>query len=100
MTAVHAGEAINHLDGAEFDLMITNHAMPGMNGVQLAAAVREKHAGHRVILVTGFAAGSMGDDEEPAGIDLVVRRPVSRRDLRQALACVMGPSLRLLAERN
>jgi signal transduction histidine kinase len=90
VTAVSAGEALDRMDGAEFDLMITDHAMPGMNGVQLAAAVREKRAGHPVILVTGFAAGSMGDDEEAAGVDLIMRKPVSLRDLRQGLAGVMN----------
>ena len=92
VTAVNAGEAIGQLAGANFDLLITDHAMPGMNGVQLAATVRETRAGHPVILVTGFAAGSMGGDEEPANVDFVMRKPVSRRDLRQALFSVMGSS--------
>jgi CheY-like chemotaxis protein len=97
VTAVSAGEALDRLDAAEFDLMITDHAMPGMNGVQLAATVREMHSGHPVILVTGFAAGSMGEDEEPAGVDLVMRKPVSLRELRQGLAGVMNPAT-LLSE--
>ena len=90
VTAVNAEEAIGCFEGAEFDLLITDHAMPGMNGVQLAAAVRLMHAGQPVILVTGFAAGSMGADEEPPGVDLVMRKPVPRRDLRHALVTVMG----------
>lgn len=97
VTAVSAGEALQHLDGTEFDLLITDHAMPGMNGVQLAAALRERRAGHPVILVTGFAAGSMGGDEEPADVDLILRKPVSLRDLRHGLAGVMNPPLPLLA---
>jgi signal transduction histidine kinase len=90
VTANDAEGAIGCFAGAEFDLMITDHAMPGMNGVQLAAAVHEKRAGHPVILLTGFAAGSMGADEEPAGVDLVMRKPVLRRELRRALGSVMG----------
>ena len=90
VTAVDAEEAMGCFEGAKFDLLITDHAMPGMNGVQLAAAVREMRAGHPVILVTGFAAGSMGADEEPAGVDLVMRKPVPRRDLRRALVSVLG----------
>jgi len=89
VTAVDAEEAMGCFEGAEFDLLITDHAMPGMNGVQLAAAVRRTRVGHPVILVTGFAAGSMGTDEEPPGVDLVMRKPVSRRELRRALVSVM-----------
>ncbi len=90
VTAVDAEEAIGCYAGADFDLLIADHAMPGMNGVQLAAAVREKRAGHPVILVTGFAAGSMGNDEAPAGVDLIMRKPVARRELRRALLSVMA----------
>jgi signal transduction histidine kinase len=90
VTAVDAEEALGCFAGAKFDLLITDHAMPGLNGVQLAAAVRELRAGQPVILVTGFAAGSMGADEEPTGVDLIMRKPVPRRDLRRALVSVMG----------
>ena len=90
VTAVDAEEAMGCFADAKFDLLITDHAMPGLNGVQLAAAVRELRAGQPVILVTGFAAGSMGADEQPAGVDLVMRKPVPRRDLRRALVSVMG----------
>jgi signal transduction histidine kinase/CheY-like chemotaxis protein len=90
VTAVDAEEAIGCFETAEFDLLITDHAMPGMNGVKLAATVREKRAGHPVILVTGFAAGSMGTDEMPTAVDLVMRKPVPRRELRRALMSVMG----------
>ena len=89
VTAGSAGEAIGCVVTEPFDLLITDHAMPGMNGVQLAAAVRAMHAGQPVILVTGFAAGSMGADEEPPGVDLVMRKPVPRRELRRALVSVM-----------
>jgi CheY-like chemotaxis protein len=90
VTAVDAEGALGCFAGAKFDLLITDHAMPGLNGVQLAAAVRELRAGHPVILVTGFAAGSMGADEEPTGVDLIMRKPVPRRELRRALVSVMG----------
>jgi CheY-like chemotaxis protein/anti-sigma regulatory factor (Ser/Thr protein kinase) len=89
VTANDAEEAMSFIAFREFDLLITDHAMPGMNGVQLAATVRRMRAGHPVILVTGFAAGNPGIDEQPGGVDLVMRKPVPRRDLRRALATVM-----------
>jgi CheY-like chemotaxis protein len=90
VTAVDAEQAIGCFEASEFDLLITDHAMPGMNGVKLAATVREMRAGHPVILVTGFAVGGMGPDEDPTGVDLVMRKPVPRRDLQRALVSVMG----------
>jgi CheY-like chemotaxis protein/anti-sigma regulatory factor (Ser/Thr protein kinase) len=90
VTAVNAEEAMGFFAAGKFDLLITDHAMPGMNGVQLAAAVRERRAGQPVILVTGFAAGGMGEDEEPDGVNLVMRKPVPRRELLRALVSVVG----------
>jgi FixJ family two-component response regulator len=53
--------------------------MPGMNGTQLVTAVRDKRTGQPGILVTGFAVGGMGEDEEPVGVNLAMRKPVQRR---------------------
>lgn len=90
VTATNAEEAIGFAEAGPFDLLITDHAMPGLNGMQLAAVFREMRAGHPVILVTGFPADGTTLDEEPGGIDLVMRKPVPRRDLRRALVSVMG----------
>lgn len=90
VTAVNAEEALGCFAGASFDLLITDHAMPGMNGVQLAGAVREMHAGQPVILVTGFGPGGIGPDETPEAVDFVMHKPVPRSELRRALASVIA----------
>ncbi len=90
VTAVDAEDAIGRFQGAPFDLLITDHAMPGMNGVQLVSAVHRLGFDQPVILVTGFAAGSLGKDEEPAGVQVVIRKPVARCELRRALVSVMA----------
>ncbi len=90
VTATNTEEAIGHAEAEPFDLLITDHAMPGMNGVQLAAVFREMRAGHPVILVTGFAANGTALGGDPGGIDLIMRKLVPRRALRHALDSVMG----------
>jgi signal transduction histidine kinase len=91
VTAVNAEEAIGCAEAGGFDLLITDHAMPGLNGAKLAAIFREMGGGHPVILVTGFAEDSNALDEETDAIDLVLRKPVPRRELRRALVSLMGP---------
>ena len=39
----------------EFDLVLTDYAMPEMNGLDLANRIRELHPGLPIILATGFA---------------------------------------------
>lgn len=86
-TAGDAESALAALSAEPCDLVITDQAMPGMNGEQLALAVKERHPGTRVILLTGFGGGIDGD--LPPGIDLIVGKPVSHDDLRRAIDTVM-----------
>lgn len=37
------------------DLVVTDHMMPGMTGIELAAALEQRHPGLPVLLMTGFA---------------------------------------------
>ncbi|EPE96864.1 hybrid sensor histidine kinase/response regulator [Rhizobium grahamii] len=54
---VHSGaEAMQVLqDGQDFDLMITDFSMPGMNGADLTKAAREIRPDLPVLLATGYA---------------------------------------------
>jgi CheY-like chemotaxis protein len=83
-------EAIDRVAKESFDLLITDHAMPGMNGVQLAAHIRGIRASQPIILVTGFSDSRFNPEEKLADISLVMRKPVPRRELRRALVSVMG----------
>ena len=89
VTAASGAEAraIGHSE--RFDLMITDHGMPDMNGVQLAAAIREIHAGHPVILLTGFSEIGAWPHEQVPDVDLILRKPVTRGALRKAIQTVM-----------
>ncbi len=60
----HSGaEALARLgERADIDLVITDQGMPGMSGVELAAAIRRSHPRLPVILATGYAELPGGDD--------------------------------------
>ena len=53
----HSGsEALAKLaSGTPVDIVITDHAMPAMTGLQLARSIQEKHPGLPIILATGYA---------------------------------------------
>jgi CheY-like chemotaxis protein len=51
-----AEDALRILDaGASFDLLVTDHLMPGMTGTELAQAIRSQRTGMPVLLVSGYA---------------------------------------------
>ena len=41
--------------GPPFDLVVTDYAMPGMNGFELAQRIKEKNPDLPIILATGYA---------------------------------------------
>jgi signal transduction histidine kinase len=101
VTATCAMDAIDRAEAETFDLLITDYAMPDMNGAQLASIFREERTEQPVILMTGFAPGGVGPEEESTGVDLVMRKPVSRQELRRAMVSVMGagcPALEAVAQ--
>ena len=53
--ACNAAEALHMLEQGDVDLVVTDHAMPGMTGAQLADTIDRIRPGLPVIIITGFA---------------------------------------------
>jgi len=69
-----------------YDLVITDRAMPGMTGDQVAARVREFRPETPIVLLTGFANIIRQNGEKPANIDEVLSKPLSQQTLRDLMA--------------
>ena len=50
-----AGEALQAVEGREFDLLLTDVGLPGIGGRELADRVRERHPEMPVLFITGYA---------------------------------------------
>ena len=93
------GHRVETLDGAETalaalterapDLALIDFAMPGMNGAELARALRRRHPDLPIVFVTGFAEtdqleGALG------GEVTVLRKPFGIDDLAAVVAAHVG----------
>ena len=67
--------------GLSFDVMVTDYAMPGMNGADLAAAVRGQRPGAAILLITGFASLSDGKARNLPRL----AKPFRQEDLAEAV---------------
>ena len=85
-TAANGREGLEKYLAGSFELVVTDRAMPEMNGDQLASAIKRKTTGQPVIMLTGFGDRIAINGEQPTGVDVVLTKPVTRRELRQALA--------------
>ena len=77
-TARDAAEALSKLENAEFDLVLTDLNMPGMNGVELAREVKRRTERTRVVLLTGSNPQNLTQD-----IDRVLFKPISVEEHRR-----------------
>lgn len=71
----------------DFDLIITDRAMPEMSGDQFAERLRAEEIATPVIMLTGYGAMM---DSPPEGVTSVVAKPVTVAELRAAIACAVG----------
>jgi len=85
-TAVNGLEGLEKFRAGIFDLVLTDRAMPQMNGDQLAAAIKKINPTKPVILLTGFGDLMLGAGEQPDGVDLVLSKPFTMNQLRDAVA--------------
>ncbi len=82
-TAASGAEALDLLrQDSGFDVLLTDHMMPGMTGLQLATQIRALHPSLPILLASGFAElDAMTGAEWPR-----LRKPYSLSDLAAALA--------------
>jgi signal transduction histidine kinase len=85
-TAVNGREGLQKFREGEFDLVLTDRAMPEMNGDQLAAEIKKLKPDQPLILLTGFGDLMIGAGEQPEGVDFVVSKPFTLNTLRTAIS--------------
>jgi PAS domain S-box-containing protein len=91
-----ADEALRRLEdhGGAIDLMITDHAMPGMKGLDLIRQLRTSHPSLPVILASGYA--EIAEDEGESGV-LRLSKPFRQSELATAIDRVAGEHQRAAA---
>lgn len=79
-----ATAALAALDAAPFDAVVSDMRMPGLDGAELLALVRERAPGTRRVILSGSADA---DDAQRANAiaDEVLTKPCPVRELRAAI---------------
>jgi len=90
-TAVNGRDGIEKFTTGQFEVVITDRAMPEVGGDQLAAMVKEASPTTPVVLLTGFGDLMNAAGEKPDGVDLVVKKPIRLGTLREVLVKVTDP---------
>jgi len=83
--AMSGAEGLQKLSARPFDLVITDRAMPHMNGDQFATAVRALYPDMPVILLTGFGDLMTAVGDHPPVFDVIACKPFTADSLRAAI---------------
>jgi signal transduction histidine kinase/CheY-like chemotaxis protein len=76
-----------------FDLVLTDETMPDMSGVELAREIRRVRPELPIVLMSGYSGAQLTERARAAGAGEVLRKPLVRRDIAEALARALRLSL-------
>lgn len=82
VTAQNGLNAVQLLDKAEFDLVITDLKMPNIDGMQLLKAVKEKQPETEVLMITGYATVTTAVEAMQKGAYSYIPKPFKIEELR------------------
>ena len=84
--ALSGAEALERFQQQEFQLVITDFAMPRMTGVDLATAIKARVPQQRVLMLTAYAERFWS--EPVAAVDKILSKPISLPKLQEVIKMV------------
>jgi PAS domain S-box-containing protein len=85
----HAALAAVRADPSRFDLVLSDEAMPGMTGTELALAIRGLRADLPVVLMSGFVTPAIKAGAQDAGVVAVLGKPLMAAEIGRALEAAL-----------
>ena len=89
LEAADGAEALELARGTDPAVLVTDVVMPRMGGRELAARMREPMPGLRVLFVSGYTDGALGDEDDPATAFLP--KPFMSAELAAAVRALLEP---------
>ena len=84
---------LHKINDGQYDLIITDRAMPDMSGDQLALSAKRIAPHVPILMLTGFGDFMIARGEHPVGVDAVVSKPITIEALREAIGDVTAVRL-------
>ena len=80
-----------------FDVVITDHRMPGMTGLQLVSRLRAKNFGGKILVLSAHLSDEDIHAYEELSVDMMMSKPFDFDELQQAMA-VLDKKASVLAQ--
>jgi CheY-like chemotaxis protein len=82
--------ALEQLGRLKFDLVITDFSMPGMQGDQLVARIRQMEPLQAIIMATAFAEAFKVFGKPEGSVDALILKPFTFKELLEVIADVLS----------
>jgi YesN/AraC family two-component response regulator len=83
VTAASGEEATEKLVETEFDLVITDIKMPGMDGLELLSQIKAKYPATEVIVMTAYGSPEKKEEALKRGARFYIEKPFEIREIKQ-----------------
>jgi two-component system response regulator AtoC len=82
LTASSGEEAMERINKAPFDIIITDIAMPGISGLEVLSKVKDHNPETQVIVVTAYGSDEREEEAYNLGADFYIEKPFDIRELK------------------
>lgn len=79
-------EALRAVQNGAFDLVITDHRLPGLPGIELLGEIKRCNPHSEVILVTAYGDEAMQRRAREAGAFAYLDKPIKRQEILKLVA--------------
>jgi len=90
--AENGAAALERLDTGAFDVIVTDLALPGMSGEDLAALAVERRPDLRVVFATGYEMRTRAGRADAVPDAVVLQKPYDEKSIARALMTAMSSS--------
>jgi DNA-binding NtrC family response regulator len=90
LTAESPAEALRLIEEAPVDVVLSDHKMPGMSGIEMLAEIGERYPHIVKLLITGWSEAVSEADLASVGISALIPKPWDDKELKQILRNHLG----------
>jgi two-component system chemotaxis response regulator CheY len=92
-TVGNGSEALERLTqpDAAFDLLITDHEMPRLNGLELVRQVRQLPYAGKIVVLSAELTQTLSQNYRDSAVDLILPKPIFPVTLRLMLGLLFAP---------
>lgn len=91
VTTVDSGErALEELDRRHYDLILLDLMLPGISGVDVLSAIKQKDKKAVVVIITGYGDDPIALEAMSLGPLFLIRKPFRTSDITEILGIVVG----------